>query len=315
MSFRQLGIIWLVLDVAAGLAAAQSSAAAPPASAAEAQYSELVSEAVRQYNSGAWADARALFERAHALTPNARTFRGLGLCAFELGRYVDAVEEFEAALADARQPLLPEQRIEVAGALAQARRYVGSVRVALVPAKATLLINGRVAEDRELLLNVGAYRLSANAPGYERTTVALNVEGGQRRKLELALVPIGHDTAGDPGSTQRLLGWAALGVGGAALVAGLIFELERSSTLDERDRICPSNVDCEPGAQRRVDQLTDRARTSASMEVAGFVAGAAFVAGGLALLLTAPDKPAANSRSSAPRLSMHWTGAALSARM
>jgi tetratricopeptide (TPR) repeat protein len=301
-----------VLGLAASSASAQATAALP--SAAHAQYAQLVSDAVREYNGGAWAEARLLFERAHALVPNARTLRGLGLCAFELARYVDAVAEFEAALADPRQPLLPEQRIEVAAALARARRYVGSVRVALVPAQATLLIDGRIARERELRLNVGDYRLSAKAPGYEPKTLALNVEGGQTQELRLALEPVGRDSGADAGSTQRLLGWTALGAAGAALAVGLAFELQRASTLDERDAICPTNVDCEPGAQRRVDRLSDEARTSATIEVVGFVAGAALLASGLTLLLTAPEK-AAISRSAMPRLGMHGTGVALTGQL
>jgi hypothetical protein len=124
---------------------------------------------------------------------------------------------------------LPEQRAEVSTALARARRYVGSVRVAVVPAKATVLIDGRVAEQRELVLNVGDYRLSAKAPGYEHTTLALNVAGGETQDVRLQLVPIGVDRDDDRGATQRLLGWSALGVGAAALTVGLIFELQRSA--------------------------------------------------------------------------------------
>jgi hypothetical protein len=290
-----------------------AQAGAATTSEAQAQYAELVSEAVREYNSGAWSEARASFERAHALAPSARTLRGLGLTAFELRRHVDAVAELEAALADPRQPLSPEQRAEASAVLARARRYVGSVRLDVVPKQATVSIDGRVAPQRELVLNVGTYRVGAKAPGYEHAATSLSVEGGQSKLVRLELTPLA--TAGerdsDPGATQRLLGWSAVGAGGAALAVGVVFELQRASALRERDAICPSSVDCEPGSQRRVDRLSDQARTAATVEVVGLVAGAALVAGGVALLLTASESEAANSRSPGARLGMHWSGASL----
>jgi hypothetical protein len=61
-------------------------------------YRDLVAEATREFSAGNFAEARTLFEQAHAAKPSARTLRGLGLTAYELRRYVQAVSELEAAL-------------------------------------------------------------------------------------------------------------------------------------------------------------------------------------------------------------------------
>ena len=46
-------------------------------------YSKALASAMAEYELGNWTEARALFEQAHELNPNARTLRAIGLCAFE----------------------------------------------------------------------------------------------------------------------------------------------------------------------------------------------------------------------------------------
>jgi hypothetical protein len=47
----------------------------------------------------------ALFRHGHDLLPNARSFRALGMTAFNLALYPAALRELIAALDDARRPL------------------------------------------------------------------------------------------------------------------------------------------------------------------------------------------------------------------
>src|SRR6478752_515129 len=81
------------------------------------KYDVTVKNAVTEYAAGNWGEARVLFARAHEMEPSARTFRGLGLCDFELRRYVEAISELEAALSDKRKPLTTAQRQEIQTAL------------------------------------------------------------------------------------------------------------------------------------------------------------------------------------------------------
>jgi hypothetical protein len=83
-----------------------------------------------------------------------------------------------------------------------------------------------------------------------------------------------------------------MAVGAAGLVVGVVFELERSSTLRDRDAICPSGV-CPKSelaaSQTRVTELTSDANTQGTIGLVGFIAGGALLAGGLAIVLTAPS--------------------------
>src|SRR5215510_11512113 len=78
------------------------------------EFDSLIGEAVREFAAENFVEARSLFERAHALEPNARTLRALGLCAFELKQYTQAASELDAALKDLRKPLTPELTESVA---------------------------------------------------------------------------------------------------------------------------------------------------------------------------------------------------------
>jgi hypothetical protein len=54
-------------------------------------YRETIAEALEEYQAQNYLEAYALFARAHALWPSARTFRGLGVVSFELHRYSEKV--------------------------------------------------------------------------------------------------------------------------------------------------------------------------------------------------------------------------------
>jgi hypothetical protein len=95
------------------------------------------------------------------------------------------------------------------------------------------------------------------------------------------------------GNTQRLLGWTAVGAGGVGLGIGLVFALVKGSKVSERDDICPTGNDCTADDASRINRLTDEARTASTASTVSFIAGGVFVAGGLALVFTAPRSSSA----------------------
>jgi hypothetical protein len=198
----------LVLAIVLGGIARPAPAQAP---SRESEYARTIGEALNEVAAEHWQEARALFEHAHALFPSARTLRGLGICAFELRHYAQALSELEASLADTRRPLTATQRTEVQEALARTRRYVGQVSVRLEPADARLRLDGVAIEKRELILDVGDYRLSASAPGYRDTERALRVAGGQTQTIALQLIPVELAVASDPAARRQPDGAAVAG--------------------------------------------------------------------------------------------------------
>jgi len=161
---------------------------------ADSQYQTTVAQAVHEFSLSNWAEARALFRRAHALSPSARTFRGMGMAAFELKLYVDAQRELTAALQDTQRPLTDEQRTQVASLIEQARAFVGRYQVILEPATARPMVDGQEAlfdPGNVLLLSLGDHVISARAEGYQEARVPLRVEGGESLALKIQLAPVG----------------------------------------------------------------------------------------------------------------------------
>jgi tetratricopeptide (TPR) repeat protein len=155
------------------------------------EYDRAIRAAVSEYEAGSWHEARALFRRAHELEPSARTLRGLGLTAFELRRYVDAMAELEAALTDARKPLTPEQRDQIVPLLGRIRQYISVFDVSLVPADAELLVDGVLVhlEAGRLSLDPGEHTVVARAQGHEESRTVLRAEAGTERDLTIVLEP------------------------------------------------------------------------------------------------------------------------------
>jgi tetratricopeptide (TPR) repeat protein len=160
------------------------------AQANDSAYRATVDEAVREFSAGRYEEARALFKRAHGLSPNARTLRGLGMTAFELRAYVQAIRELQAALDDKRKPLEGDLRIKVEGLLDKARKFVGVLRLELDPKNASVLVDGRpptLEKDGSLLLDAGTHVISATAPEHKATNVRVLVEGDTEQTVRVPL--------------------------------------------------------------------------------------------------------------------------------
>jgi hypothetical protein len=90
------------------------------------------------------------------------------------------------------------------------------------------------------------------------------------------------------GGARRMIGLAIGGAGAAGVVVGAVFGALATASWSTAQSECPSRVGCSPQA------MNDRSstQTSATVSTVGLVAGAALLAGGLTLYLTAPKDPA-----------------------
>ena len=193
------------------------------------------------------------------------------------------------------------------------------------------VVVGRGAWGSAMPIDPGSYQLMAKAPGKKPWTHTA-VVGANGAKVEItvpglenesavALVPaVGAPGQGGPGpvdasrwqtqgstwSSQRTIGFVVGGVGVAALAVGTVFGLMSRSKISDSENICPSNVHCSRMEFDQIKALNDDARTDATWSNIGFVVGIIGVAGGAALVLTAP-KPSDGGRavSVAP-----WVGTA-----
>ncbi|MFT3927360.1 MAG: tetratricopeptide repeat protein [Myxococcales bacterium] len=161
----------------------------------EAAYKELIDQALTEFKLKNWPEARVLFRRAHELNPNARTLRGLGVVSFEMRDYQQAVQHLSYALVDTRQPLTDAQRSECEGLLGRARTFVGSYSLHLTPATALATLDGApLVRDHDglVLVPFGDHTLKASADRFQDGTVRIQVQGGERSDLNLALAAVGE---------------------------------------------------------------------------------------------------------------------------
>jgi tetratricopeptide (TPR) repeat protein len=230
---------------------ALSGAAHAEEGAGDAAYRAAIEEAIAAFESSDLAAARAAFERAHALSPSARTFRGIGLAAFRQGDYVAASANFRAALDDARKPLSSEQRAEATRLLARADALIGHVTVTVTPPAASIRFDGRVIEaGHQLEVTSGAHVLRADLAGYQSTERQQDVPPGVPTAIRLELFatsaglkptragapdtePHAAEGAASP-SKPRLWTWVALGAAPVFAGAGLAIWL---SGLSDASRI------------------------------------------------------------------------------
>lgn len=169
-----------------------SSALAEPVLTVEPDgYRALIGEALSEFDRGNPAEARALFMRAHALNPSARTLRGLGLASFELRDYRAAIDYLEQSLASDMNPLSPPLRESTTRLLVRARGYIGRFRLQLAPPDARVHLDG-VAQAREatLFLDVGTHELVVEAPGRMAARHIVRVTGGEDTTLGITLLPL-----------------------------------------------------------------------------------------------------------------------------
>ena len=165
-------------------AAPSSTAAEPPG------YRAAIDSAIAEHEAGNFAESRALFARAHALYPNARSLRGLGMADFELRNYGASIEYLQEALASSVRPLEGELRTETEALLARARGFVGRFRLVLQPVDAAVTLDGALLPPpppAQLALAVGDHTLDISAQGRVSERRALRVTGGEDLTLEFNL--------------------------------------------------------------------------------------------------------------------------------
>lgn len=105
-------------------------------------YWHLVERALQLRRAGELAAARSALSEAHALYPNARTLRGLGVIAADLGDYEDARARLEAALTSQERPLRGALRDVTVQMLEQVRALELASRPQLPPEPPSLLPAG-----------------------------------------------------------------------------------------------------------------------------------------------------------------------------
>ena len=231
-----------MLAVALGLAALTVPAGAE---AQRRSYRRVVREAVAEFSAERYAEARALFEEAHGMRPGGRTLRGIALCAFHLGEYVEAAEIAQRALVASVHPLTARQQVEIQRMIADAQRFVGRFEITVEPDAAALTVDDQepvLEPDGTVALPLGEHLIEATLDGFHDARRRLTVRGGERETIALELRPIGPP--GPPPSTgPPAVPLGLLIGGGGALLLDVVFVgwfIDRESEL----ALCDSMPGC-----------------------------------------------------------------------
>jgi hypothetical protein len=244
------GIRWLLtflLIGSVGGARAQapdSSEAGAEAAGAPPGYREAADLAVEEFSRGNYLEARARFEKAHEIWPNARSLRALGYCEYELKNYVAALRRLRAALASQVRPLAGSLRQETEQLEALTRGYVARYVIQTVPSDARLSLDGLelvLDAQRAVQMSIGEHTLEGSATGYQSVRRVLHAEGGSDRTLSIELPreveasTLPSEDKHDEQQPLRTTWWLWTGVGAvvvAGVTAGLIAALQDPGTRD-----------------------------------------------------------------------------------
>lgn len=300
----QLACGVLLWTVAAGTRAQQPESA---------EYRELVAQALDEYQRGNFSEAKVYFSQAHALSPSARTMRGLGLSAYEMRDYVDAIGWFERALEATVRPLTGTMREEATRLLDRSGTFVSRLRVYVSPDNAVIRIDSQPVQkdaDGMVLLGPGTHELVAEAPDHEPLTRSVRTVSGERIRLDLALSPreTGEKTPElaladsepqteesaaqrvDDDGSSRAGPWIVIAASGTVAVTGAVL---LAVALDAKD-----TVEHPTGDTPQYDQAADeRVLPMSTAGIAALAIGGAGLIGGFVWLLTSAGEPerAANS--------------------
>jgi hypothetical protein len=161
--------------------------------------------------------------------------------------------------------------------------------------------------DSAVAVDPGAHTVKVEAPGRKPWTSEINVAPAGSARLEIPVLeelpvaavpppsapvtetPVSDRVAEKPGvAWQRIAGVATAGAGAGAIIAGTYFGLTANSNYsDAFDRnLCDGRNTCNPEGQ----DLTDRARSQATVSTILFAAGGILATTGVVLYFTAPSQ-------------------------
>lgn len=304
----------------AGLAFTVPASAQSPADRLAAR--KLAGEAMDLFEAGDYGTALDKFTQADELVPAPTLKLRIARSLDKLDRLLEAAEIYRAVIATELKPTDPAPyhaaRKEAIPELAALLEQIPSVTVTVRgpgAAEAEVFLGGAalprgvLGERREM--DPGDYLFEARIDGREARE-DLHLERGAKARVTLELpAPVTEapspDTPAADDTAWRVGGWAAVGVGAAALVVGAATGGVVMAREDDLVARCPDRR-CGPEDHADAEGFNTLRTTSTAMFVVGGVAAAA----GVAVLLLAPEREEPGSTESAltlrPLVGPGWFG-------
>lgn len=299
---------WIALVVGLGVCAAPAVTLGAEGNKAAAE--ALFNEGRSLMAAGRYADAIAKLEASQDLDPGLGTLLNLAECYERVGKTATAWAQYKEIASLARQSGSKE-REELAEQKSKAlepklSKLSISLHSGADASTLTISRDGTTVSSAELGVAIpvdpGKHEVTVTAPGKEKWSTTIEVgEGGQTEKVEIPLledaahgstsgsVTMGataSPTADKPsdGSTQRVLGIVAGGVGLVGVGVGALFGLQASSSWKDAKKEC---TDFPYGCSPKGSSLKDDASSQATLSTVGFIVGGVGLAAGAVLFFTA----------------------------
>jgi hypothetical protein len=249
------------------------------------------------YDAGHYEEAAIAFERAYELKPSYKILYNWAQAENENGRYALALDAYERYLSEGGADLEPERVEQVRAEIKRLKTLVGTLIVKCPEEGAVVMVDGRrqgqTPIDAPITVKLGEREVVVKLGGKEIHREVVRVAGGEQVKIvveaqaeEAALEPV-QPVEPDPLQDEgrgRVWTWVALGVAGAAGIAGGVIGgvsiAKRKEFIDE----C-GNHTCDDSYEDDRDQVKTLSLTA---DILYGVAGAAAVTA-VILFFAEPD--------------------------
>jgi len=300
---RQVLGVLVVLGMIEGRAAAQS-ASNPARAEQRLRHARDLAKANR------WAQACPELEASLRDDPALDTRLTLASCYEHLGKLASAWGLYREAIGLAKKAGDPT-RADLARSQAAALepRLPKLAIAAPVPPPSGLIVkrDATVVSATELGIALyadpGPHVVTASAPGLATVTLNVTLVEGKTETVALPALtaqpaepipeatPITVEAPPQPAPATPARTYVALGLGAAGVVAlgvGFVFGAKARSSFNDAKALCGDDLHCTPDRYAEDKRLVDDAHASATISTVLVIGGAATVAAGAILYLTAP---------------------------
>jgi hypothetical protein len=351
--YRRVSGVLVAAMLAQGVAVRPALAQEEPSSAETAAARALAVDGLKLAEAGKCSDAVDKLARAEKLHHSAIVQGRLGECQIQLGKLVDGTENLRKMLREPVPPnpsaALTKARERAQTALDGAKPKIAFLMISVKGLKeagtATVTVDGENVPaallDADRPTDPGDHVIEASAPGYLKASARVSVKEAERKAVTVRLdadptavapppppaepaagpqhaptptpPPPGRESrfsiGGDTGTTQnaapnRTGAYIAWAVGGVALAVGAGFGFVAMKGKTDLEPNCTNKVcNVSPG-----DDTLSNAKTAGNISTAAFIVGGVGVVLGTVLFFTAGSGSSASNGGSRTAASVPKTG-------
>jgi tetratricopeptide (TPR) repeat protein len=219
------------------------------------------------YGQGKFEQASIAFEQAYKLKPSYKILWNIAQVENELGHWAAALEAYTKYLAEGTDKIQRDRLDQVAEEIERLNALVGVISVECPVDGAKIKIDnearGKTPMASTVFVDVGKHEVVVVKAGKQLFSEVIKVAGGQRVTVEVEVEAettprsdpfplIEKESEDDVEKPGRLWTWVALGVGGAAGIAGGVVGGVAMKKKSELEELCIDDH-CPPSSQGDID--------------------------------------------------------------